>query len=828
MTGSEESFKRVRVRVDGRTVAVEGDRPLVIGRDPGCDIVIAQERASVSRRHAELVPTATGWLLRDLGSGNGTHVAGRPITELALREGSVQAQLGHPADGVRLDVEVATARSAVEVSAGGAGDHPQRDLPVGASRLGQLSAVYRLPSGRVGIGRAPDNEFVLDDLQVSRHHAELIPTPDGHFLLHDLRSHNGTLVNGRRIERVVLADGDLVRIGITLFRFRRGQLEEFVEAGAAWLCAMGLTYTTPDRHLILDGVSFALEPSSLLAIVGPSGSGKTTLVNALTGFRRVSSGRVIFGGRDVYASLDDLRQRMGFVPQEDLLHAELTVRQALRYAAELRFPPDVEEHVRRQRVEELMDELAISHRADLPIARLSGGQRKRTSVAVELLTKPGLLFLDEPTSGLDPANQEQVISLLRGLADGGRLVIVVTHEVQHLDRCDRVLFLAPGGRTAFFGPPAEARQYFKRLGHGDTYSSIFAALDAGQETDWSGHFTSDEIHSRYVLAPLTEAQKLAQEPGGQVHERVKARRLATSRQFAILTRRYLRILASDKRTVALMAVQAPLFALLFLLLFFNDVMEPISAPEATTLIWLLVVGATWVGTSNSVREIVKEAPILRRERSTGLSLAAYLGSKVLVLGTISLVQGALLALLATLPQSLPPGDVSVASRSVVIEGGALLGAARVELMLDLAVVGFAAMTVGLLVSAIVRSSDHAMVILPLVLVAQVVLSAPLFSSRSGSISAIVLNSAGVLSTASWGTAAAASTSGLNEIRRPYLEAVATARSLVSTGGLPQVVSEDPATWDHDSGTWLLDVVMLMALSGAFLGAAGLVLQRRRQ
>jgi len=828
VTTPGERPKRLSVRVDGRILAVDQTRPLLIGRDPDCDVAVGDKSASVSRRHAQLVPTASGWLLRDLGSGNGTYIAGQRITELAV-EGSVQVRLGHPADGVHLELDVHTSGPAAE---GPARISPEPadgpHLPVGPSRLGEMSAIHRLPSGRVGIGRAPDNAFVLEDLQVSRYHAELLPTPDARFILNDLGSHNGTLVNGRRIDRAVLADGDLVRIGITLFRFRGGHLEEYVEAGAAWLCAMGLSYATRDRHLILDRVSFALEPSSLLAIVGPSGSGKTTLVNALTGHRRVTSGRVIFGGRDVYASLDDLRQRMGFVPQEDILHTELTVRQALLYAAQLRFPPDVEEAVRRERVEELMDELAIRHRADLPIGRLSGGQRKRTSVAVELLTKPGLLFLDEPTSGLDPANQEQVIALLRGLADGGRLVIVVTHEVQHLDRCDRVLFLAPGGRMAFYGPPAEAREYFRKLGHGDTYSKIFAALDTGQATDWPADFMSNAIHERYVRAPLNEAQQPTGIAQGSVSERFNAQGLARRRQFAILTRRYLSILASDRRTVALMAVQAPLFALLFLLLFPDDVMAPVSAPEATTLLWLLVVGATWIGTSNSVREIVKEAPILRRERATGLSLAAYLGSKVLVLGSVSLVQGALLALIATLPQSLPAGDVSVAGRSIVVDSGAFLRTAQLELMLDVALAGFAAMTIGLLVSAIVRSSDHAMIILPLVLVAQVVLSAPLLSTGSGSISAMILNTSGVLSSASWGTAAVASTTGLAEVREPYLDAVAAARSLVSEGGPTAKAAEDRDTWDHDSGTWLWDAGMLIVLSGAFVAVTGYVLHRRRQ
>ena len=201
-----------------------------------------------------------------------------------------------------------------------------------------------------------------------------------------------------------------------------------------------------------------------MAVVGPSGAGKTTLLNALTGFRPATSGTVLYSGWDLYDSYEALRHRIGFVPQDDVLHPQLTVRRALEYAAELRFPPDVSKAERKGEVARIMEQLGILARADLPIRQLSGGQRKRTSIALELLTRPSLLILDEPTSGLDPGIERAVMQLLRRLADDGRTVIVVTHSVQSLDLCDRVLYLAVGGKMAFFGAAQGGARLLRRTG----------------------------------------------------------------------------------------------------------------------------------------------------------------------------------------------------------------------------------------------------------------------------------------------------------------------------------------------------------------------------
>ena len=280
--------------------------------------------------------------------------------------------------------------------------------------------------GVVRIGRAPDNTVVLDDLLVSRYHAQLRLGQPAELV--DLSSANGTFVNGHKVERALVGPGDTIGIGQHSFRVTPRGLEEAPVRDEVRFAAAGLRVRTSKGAVILDGIDLAVGDRGFLAVVGPSGTGKSTLLNALTGVRPADSGTVQYEGRDLYAEYDDLRSRLGVVPQDDVVHPLLTVRQALRYAAELRFPREVSRAEREARVEEVIEELHLTFRADVQVKVLSGGQRKRVSVALELLTKPPLLFLDEPTSGLDPGLERDLMELFRRLADEGRTVIVVTHS----------------------------------------------------------------------------------------------------------------------------------------------------------------------------------------------------------------------------------------------------------------------------------------------------------------------------------------------------------------------------------------------------------------
>jgi ABC transport system ATP-binding/permease protein len=807
-------MKPASLRVNGRELAPDDGRSWVIGRDPTADVVVDDPR--VSRRHATLEWGPEGWVLRDAGSRNGTYLDGHRVSSLAV-SGEISLRLGGE-DGAHLSLTLPDAGPNAAADPGG-GEPPLREA---SDQLGKLSAVHATPQPRVRIGRGQDNEIVLTDLRVSRRHAELVRNADGSHDIVDLGSGNGTFVNGLRVQRATLEELDVIGIGNHLFRFAEGTLREYVESGAASLEAVGLSVRMKET-LLLDDVSFSLEPSSLLAIVGPSGAGKSTLLNTLTGARPADTGVVTYGGRDLYANYDELRMRMGYVPQTDILHTGLPVRRALEYAAKLRFPPDVDDVTRSARVAEVMEELGLTERADLPIEQLSGGQRKRTSIALELLTRPALLFLDEPTSGLDPGNEAHVMELLRQLADGGRIVIVVTHSVQSLDLCDRVLFMAPGGRSAYFGPPSRSMEFFRNVVGARDYADVFRRLEVERDFDWKGRFLSDPAHATYVRKALAlSGQRTARSPTAPSPPPPQQRWIA---QFGVLVRRHLSVIFRDRRTAMLLAVQAPLFGLLSLALLGRNVLTTRWGILASIFVWFLVIAATWLGTSNSIREIVKEFPIYRRERSVGLSISAYVASKAVVLGAITAAQCTLLVLIPSFRQKLPVQDPVGAFALVskpVPTTGSVIGPPLLELWVDIVAAGLVALAIGLAVSAIIRTSDRALVILPLILVAQLVMSIPILPIRG------VLQAGSYVSSARWGMAAAASTVSLNELRLPVIAGIAYGATSVfgPSGRRTALEGAFKGEWEHTQRAWTGDIGILGIIAALCLVAAWIFLRLR--
>lgn len=729
------------------------------------------------------------------------------------------------------------------------GDQP---VEVSGAFSGVSSDVPRGPGATVRIGRAADNDIVLDDLLVSRHHAELHQREGGGHELVDLGGANGTFVNGRRVRRAQLEERDVVTVGHHLFHLVGAQLREYVDGGLVSFEASALTVRAPAGPTLLDGVSFSLDQRSFLAVCGPSGAGKSVLLNALTGFRRAAEGSVTYDGRDLYANYDELRLRIGFVPQQDVMHHSLTVRQALGYAAELRFPRDVAAAERVRRVEQVASELGLSEPLDRRIGFLSGGQRRRVAVAVELLHEPSLLFLDEPTSGLDPGYERTLMSLLRDIADRGHTVVVVTHSMESLKLCDRVLFLAPGGRPAYFGPPQLAPAYFQR----QDFQEVFQDLSADAKRDWSGTFHARPEYRRWV-----ERLPWRRGPaGGEWRERLPLRRRAAARdpqrrrsaaerlrtslalaliarraelpvmpsprgwlaQFAMLTRRYARVVAGDRRNLALLLAQPVVLGLLMLValppneLTSPDAGEVRVVSRAGLVLLVVTLGATWLGASNAVREIVKELPIVRRERAVGLSISAYVGSKVVVLGTLTALQAAVLALIAL-------------ARQGSHQTGSLLSSPLLELVLAAVVTGLAGMALGLLISAWASTVDRAMTVLPVLLIFQMLLAMggifPDVVEKPG------LKQASYLAGTQWGFSATASTVDLDRLQA--LDKVAskapTFRLDAPLAEFESVASElrPNARWSHEPGTWLVNIGALLALTAAGTLGAGLLLRRQR-
>ncbi|MET9953773.1 FHA domain-containing protein [Streptomyces sp. NPDC006339] len=797
------------LEIGGDATVMNPSRVYRIGRDPTSDFVLADARASW--HHAVLRAVGDHWTLEDEGSTNGTFADDRRVALSPVGPGTV-IRFGHPSEGPMAVLLPARAPTTPPPGPAPAPPEPVRPEPVRPepvrpeavppepvpsepvrarpeapappppprpssvshpARTGtfrQPTSVRPLPDhAAVRIGRAPDNDLVVDDLTVSRRHAELRAHPDGTYWIHDLGSHNGTFLNGRPVTDARVTAEDIVGIGHCAFCLIGGNLVEFTDTGEVSLDVQELAVTVDHgRKTLLDGVSFPVGQKCLLAVVGPSGSGKSTLLGALTGQRPADRGTVLYDGRDLYRDYAELRQRIGLVPQDDILHLQLTVRRALAYAAELRFPEDTAPAERRARVDEVIRELGLEERARQPIHSLSGGQRKRVSVALELLTKPSLLFLDEPTSGLDPGMDRSVMHMLRGLADDGRTVIVVTHSVLSLDVCDRLLVLAPGGRVAYYGPPADALDFFGFA----QWPEAFEAFENDRDRDWAGGYRTSRFHRRYIEEASVRPSPAAR-PGAPPPEPAPPPKAQSwGSQLRTLVRRYAAALSADRTFLAIMV------ALPFVMgAMARALSEGRLGPESTlNVLLILCVGGVLTGAANAVRELVKERTIYRRERAVGLSRSAYLMSKVVVLGLITVVQSVVLTLVALIGVPLgAPG------------GKGVLMPPLVELTLAVTLLAFTAMMLGLFVSALVRKEEVTMPLLVLLAIVQVVFCGALLNVSGTP----VLEQLAWLVPSRWAFAAMGATVDISAT-------------------VPGEKTADPLM-DHTVGAWLFDMGMLLAL-----------------
>ncbi|MFF0114873.1 ABC transporter ATP-binding protein/permease [Streptomyces prasinus] len=813
---------------NGRTWTLDPSRSYTLGRDPQGDVVL--DDARVSWRHATISFNGRGWVVEDHGSTNGTFAQGQRIHHLEI--GSDTAlNLGNANDGPRVTLSGAAAPAASpqaqpqqpyaaqgvqgatpgwvqqgqqQAQAQGGRQQPpqspqqQRPAPYVPQQQGPGGAAGAAPMygdrspttfhqfslGRVmRIGRALENDLVVSDLQVSRHHAEFHSTPDGRMQLRDLGSHNGTYVNGMPIAKgatQLLGPTDIVGVGHSTFRIVGDRLEEFVDTGEVSFSARHLTVTVDGGKQILKDVSFGVPEKSLIAVIGPSGSGKSTLLKALTGYRPADQGEVLYDNRNLYKQFAELRQRIGLVPQDDILHKELTVKKALKYAAKLRFPADTTAAERDARIDEVLRELKLDIHKDKKITSLSGGQRKRVSVALELLTKPSLIFLDEPTSGLDPGMDRDVMQLLRGLADDGRTVLVVTHSVAELAICDKLLVMAPGGSVAYFGPPDEALNFF---GY-DTWADVFSAFENYRDYDWAGRWKGSQHYQMYAADIDAVAPQSVPAPQMQALRPPKPQGWMS--QFVTLVRRYVSVIVSDKGFLALTVILPAVLGAVSLLIQPDNGLLPnepnqagIVRPNgtATTVLLILAVGACFAGAANSVRELIKERVIYERERATGLSRSAYLMSKVFVLGMITVLQGLMV------------GVIGFSSREIPEEGLVLGGFTLLELSIPIMGLGFTSMMFGLIISALVKTAEKTMPLLVMFAIIQVVFTGCLFALHGTA----GVNQFSFLMPSRWAVAASGATLDFNLISPP------------ETPGDP-----DPL-WEHTAGTWLMDMGGLLAL-----------------
>ncbi len=598
---------------------------ITLGRAEDNDIIVPS--MIVSRHHAILELTTSGYEIEVLpGATNTLTCQGRPVTERKL--------LAHD-DVIRIDSEIA-------------------GMMVSMTYQSPLQAAARLPyvvqfgeKEKLTFGRDPLNDVVLDMPNVSRFHTQVTRVGRRYYVT-DLHSVNGTFVNDKRVTGDVwLNPQDTIRISTFRLVMGEDQFTRYDETEGLRVEAYQLNKWVRKNLNLLQDISLVYQPREFIVVVGQSGGGKSTLLDAIAGYRPATHGNVLVNDIDIYRNFDTIRNEIGYVPQRDIIHMELTVYQALDFAAQLRMPKDTSKEERHKRIMEVLDDLDLTHRKDVKVSGLSGGQQKRVSIGVELLTRPGLFFLDEPTSGLDPGTETAFMHLMRRLADQGRTIIMVTHATKNVILADKVVFLARGGYLTWFGPPDEALAYFdqyrseqERRIRPMEFDQIYAILDdpkQGKAKDWAERFKASPAYSKYIIETLKGHEKtLKTAPAQPVKKKARVgSRISSLQQFIVLSKRNLTILTRDRTSLVLMLAAAPAMGALSLFLAPAMGKTPFAfvggnAASGGTSLFLLTIFSLLISGMSQMREFVKEADIYKRERLVNIRIIPYVASKVWV------------------------------------------------------------------------------------------------------------------------------------------------------------------------------------------------------
>lgn len=685
-------------------------RGLILGRTPPADIVLPY--TMISARHLELSGDSSGFKIKDLGSTNGTTING-------VRVGSAWTPL-------RSDDTLALGSFQV----------PRRQVEQWFARLqeassgGGASRVVIPNDGRLLLGRDPACDVQLDAAGVSWRHAEIV-SRGGQWTVRDLGSMNGVFVNGRRVQTASFGRSDALSLGSLRIDIAGGQIVpgHLNEEGVR-LDAVGVSRVVPTDKgplTILDDVSVSIYPGEMVALMGPSGAGKSTLLEVLTGQRSPQAGRVLFNGQCLHTHFSSLKDHIGYVPQDDIMHRDLTVFEVLFHAArswDSRRP----HHAIEQDVYKVLASMGLSHIAGslvggtATIRGISGGQRKRVNIAIELLKSPKLLFLDEPTSGLDARATMEVIRLLKELAANGTTIVMTIHQprIEAFELMSHLLLLTKGGKLAYFGHAAPgAASYFERRSSlprnkaGNPADYVIDALDPEREEDkretsaWQRDYLQSQEHKTFV----TDRQRSSESTQPSVMEGAGRRGVSVIDAYLSLTKRYARRKFRDTTALLVQLSQAPIVAVLLGWLFYDSTLDVTVTPTghvpgsggAHQTLFLLSASAFWFGCSNVAREIVAERSVFRRERRAGLKIRTYVASMFTVQMAISIVQISTLALL-TWPL------VGLGAQSFILGLPMLIMTAASGICL------------GFLVSAIASTEVMALSVIPVILIPQLMFS----------------------------------------------------------------------------------------------------------
>lgn len=554
-------------------------------------------------------------------------------------------------------------------------------------------------NGKISLGSSGSRDIILPPFGIAKHHADITFSRNSMFIC-DQGSLNGTYVNGQKIEALKnykLNNLDIIFIGNSkIIVYENSLIYQILEKGVR-LDAIDIVKRVRVKFKtkqISSHVNMTINPSEFVAFIGGSGAGKSTFMKCISGVNRPTSGRVLLNGKNLYENYETLKSNIGYVPQDDIVYSNLTLYDMLSYAAKLRMPDNTTKKDRIKRIKEVLDIVQLSDFENSYIRQLSGGQRKRASIAVELIADPNLFFLDEPTSGLDPGTERSIMHTLQKMSRMGKTVILVTHNTLNLHLCDKVAFFGEGGYLCFYGTPQEALDFFEV----DDFVDIYNILNKNV-SDWHEKFENSRTPTKKIEASNQDDSN-----------NVPIKKPSFIRQLFILISRYIKLIFNNIQQLLLLFLQAPIISLLLSFVSNSDLYNTYDDTKA--ILFSIGCSCIWLGLLNSIQEICKEKVILQKEHMADVKISTYLLSKFIVQGILAFIQAFL----------------------IVYIFQKLSGCSEYSILInpfwDMQLVCFisilSAASLGLFLSASVKDANIAMALVPLILVPQLLFSGMLF------------------------------------------------------------------------------------------------------
>jgi len=664
------------------------ERFIKIGRAADNDIAINSK--TISSYHCTIRLINNRYFIEDLGSTNGTNVNGERIKKTVEISKNDSILLANNTELRWGSIEHAFKNKSIKT------EQFQKEI--------------------VRIGRAADNDVVINNIKVSRYHVE-IRKENQHFIIKDLDSSNGTFLNNKRISNAEASTEDIISVGGFEIKLKELFAEGYESIESKIQLSVRNVSFRVNEKVLVQPMDLCINGGEFVGLIGPSGAGKTTLMLLLAGINPCNSGTVNINSMSLHHNSEVFQGQIGYVPQEDIIHRELTVKESLEYTCRLRLGKHLSDNERDEHIQNILNSLQLSEAQDVLIGSpekkgISGGQRKRVNMAQELITEPYIFFLDEPTSGLDPQSDSDVMDMLQDIASKGKMVVITTHNItqRNFEKLSHLIVMAKNGYLAYYGPAREATAYFGVK----QPEEIFKRLEEDSSINWAEKY----LKSKYFQTEVE--RKIKAELNASDYQSTKTK-LAKggADQWLVLVQRMFKIKVRDRTSTTIMLLQAPIITLFSYIAFYDN------ETNVVPMLFVLVIASIWLGCNNSSREIVSERSIFKRERMVNLSVWNYLSSKIVVLSILSLLQSMILALTPYF------ADFKI-------------GFSYLSLSFIFFVVSITAMSMGFLISSIVKTNESAMALVPVVLIPQVIFGGLIvyyqaMNSLSQSISSLMLS-----------------------------------------------------------------------------------------